>query len=497
MSEKPGQHPPSTYELDDLASCHGVQEGEYEYTALRRQGSIRLLHLLPSEDRRSRLVCQLREYPLLASSQAEKNQELHLYEVLSYTWGDWSNQRSITVDSRRLSVTDNLYEALLALREQHLPRAVWVDAICINQRDDLKKQEQIQPSSPFETARFNTAGIASLDKSELGELIDMYHTRQTTLVHDKVFALLGMSTTDPPHKTFLDYWVGWDVVLKQVKKSLFGALVSVDTWSHSQNSMMSTGGGSYPSSGRFHKPNDSASSAGWTLPLSARSVRMGDIVCIMKGASKSTIVRLCSSLFSIIVSRVSCCGPENIRNFPYRFSLIWDWGCREERQPQRGPSHQSTAVILEAVGDYNDAALVLLDCVRNCKSLGSKAQRLETTNQLVLLYSKANQMEKGFNCLRKELQGRHQYNRDDLQILAPAAASQDGEAMRLLIRHAGGIDLTEAVLLAAVHSNMHGRKVLEILFNQPRYPSSPVSGKAITEAVLIAAAQNIPEGALK
>lgn len=66
MSEKPGQHPPSTHELDDLASCHGVQEGEYEYTALRTQGNIRLLHLLPSEDRRSHLVCQLREYPLLA-----------------------------------------------------------------------------------------------------------------------------------------------------------------------------------------------------------------------------------------------------------------------------------------------------------------------------------------------------------------------------------------------------------------------------------------------
>ncbi|KAK4642343.1 hypothetical protein QC761_507900 [Podospora bellae-mahoneyi] len=79
-----------------------------------------------------------------------------------------------------------------------------------------------------------TAGIASHGKSELGDLIDMYHTRQATLVHDKVFALLGMSTTDPLHKTFLDYWAGWDVVFKQVEKSLFGALVSVDTWSHSQ-----------------------------------------------------------------------------------------------------------------------------------------------------------------------------------------------------------------------------------------------------------------------
>lgn len=341
----------------------------------------------------------------------------------------------------------------------------------------------------------------------------MYHTRQATLVHDKVFALLGMSTTDPPHKTFLDYSVGWDVVFKQVVKSLFGALVSVDTWSHSQVAEIQGNGQVLgkvigvdfdDANGRqklsiewkVHKPNDSASPTGWTLLRSAKSVRRGDIVCIMKGAWKPTIVRLCSSLFSIIGSRVSCCGPENIRNFPYRFSLIWDWGCREERQPQRGPSHQSTAVILEAVGDYNDAALVLLDCVRKCKSLGRKAQRLETINQLVLLYSNANQMEKGSNRLRKELQGRHQYDRDDLQILAPAAASQDGEAMRLLIRHAGGIDLTEAVLLAAVHNNMHGRKVLEILFNRPRYPSSPVSGKAITEAVLMAAAQNIPESAL-
>lgn len=48
------------------------------------------------------------------------------------------------MDSCRLSVTVNLYEALLALREQHLPRALWVDAICINQRDDLEKQEQMR-----------------------------------------------------------------------------------------------------------------------------------------------------------------------------------------------------------------------------------------------------------------------------------------------------------------------------------------------------------------
>ena len=43
----------------------------------------------------------------------------------------------------------------------------------------------------------STPGGFSLDICPLGELIDMYHTHKATKRHDKVYALLGMSSDDP------------------------------------------------------------------------------------------------------------------------------------------------------------------------------------------------------------------------------------------------------------------------------------------------------------
>ena len=40
------------------------------------------------------------------------------------------------------------------------------------------------------------SGIDSLGICPLGELINMYHTHKATKLHDKVYALLGMSSID-------------------------------------------------------------------------------------------------------------------------------------------------------------------------------------------------------------------------------------------------------------------------------------------------------------
>lgn len=93
---------------------------------------------------------------------------------------------------------------------------------------------------------------------------------------------------------------------------------------------MLMGGRSYLLSGSFYKFNDYVLFVGWMFLFFVKLVWRGDIVCIMKGVLKFIIVRFCLSFFFIIVSRVLCCGLENIRNFLYCFLLIWDWGCREE-----------------------------------------------------------------------------------------------------------------------------------------------------------------------
>jgi hypothetical protein len=54
----------------------------------------------------------------------------------------------------------------------------------------LIKQSIFRPDLPMSRADSSS----SLDICPLGELVDMYHTHEATKRHDKVYALLGMSS---------------------------------------------------------------------------------------------------------------------------------------------------------------------------------------------------------------------------------------------------------------------------------------------------------------
>ncbi|RGP78641.1 hypothetical protein FLONG3_3263 [Fusarium longipes] len=91
----------------------------YQYSPLP-SGHIRLLRLKPHRDKDAPIQCQLFDLELLNCEGP------HPYEALS------------------LSVGANLYSALLHLRHCHLDRIIWIDALCINQRDMLEKGQQVQ-----------------------------------------------------------------------------------------------------------------------------------------------------------------------------------------------------------------------------------------------------------------------------------------------------------------------------------------------------------------
>ncbi|RFU28429.1 hypothetical protein B7463_g7909, partial [Scytalidium lignicola] len=68
------------------------------------------------------------------------------YEALSYTWGDPNDLHSepIMLNNRPYQVTRNLHAALCALREgQEEPRMLWIDALCINQKDLAERNGQV------------------------------------------------------------------------------------------------------------------------------------------------------------------------------------------------------------------------------------------------------------------------------------------------------------------------------------------------------------------
>lgn len=98
---------------------------------------IRLLRLMPNNDKSAAIRCQLFNHSL------ESQQGTHLYEALSYVWGG-PKIVPICINGHHVLVTENLYAALWHLRDCSFERTIWIDAICINQDDDKEKEQQIQ-----------------------------------------------------------------------------------------------------------------------------------------------------------------------------------------------------------------------------------------------------------------------------------------------------------------------------------------------------------------
>jgi hypothetical protein len=94
---------------------------------------IRLLHIEAGIDE-SPISCRLVTTSLDASPP---------YEALSYTWFATEHEFTITCDDALLSVTRNLYDAVLYLRDPEHKRIMWIDAVCINQKHDQERTEQV------------------------------------------------------------------------------------------------------------------------------------------------------------------------------------------------------------------------------------------------------------------------------------------------------------------------------------------------------------------
>jgi hypothetical protein len=125
-------------ELNEATILLAVQEAcDYKYATLQHPDSIRLLVLMPGE-MDSPIQTYLAEFRL---------QENPPYEAVSYTWanedGDCSVSSQIRCDNARLWVTKNCELALRYLRETDSERILWVDAICINQKDVNERGHQV------------------------------------------------------------------------------------------------------------------------------------------------------------------------------------------------------------------------------------------------------------------------------------------------------------------------------------------------------------------
>jgi ankyrin repeat protein len=196
------------------------------------------------------------------------------------------------------------------------------------------------------------SGKSSLDICPLGELIDMYHTHEATELHDKVFALLGMSN-DNLNKASLspNYGVPWEELLQDLVKFLLYDKISIETLGDKQIALIKSKGCILGNVSLMRSDiawddsegvdiifNNTSNpmeykeerSTRWTLHNSANSIQDGDLVCLLQGASKPTIIRLHDDHFDIIM--ITATLPEemlklsqSMEPFSRDFLLIWDW----------------------------------------------------------------------------------------------------------------------------------------------------------------------------
>ncbi|KAK6591799.1 HET domain protein [Botrytis cinerea] len=488
----------------------------YGTSSLRDTNSIRLLCLMPSEDLTAPIECRLHIYPLEKSNKAT-----HIYQALSYVWGISETFQSVIIDEKPLLVTANLHAALLQLRDRTFERIIWVDAICINQKDEEEKSHQIglmakifgladrvivylgeaaddsdqalkiirgvedefmDPSSSKEnekrilellkrpwfqriwvlqevglarrilimcgSARINgytfCSGIGKLrflDENylnlqslvrptiylirgaifrpeytfdllsdiSLGELMDMYHSHKATISHDKVYALLSMSSDGLNSADLLpDYKLPWKTLLQRLVKFILHEKVNVETWDDREISIIKSYGfvlGHISSTKiddtQYHKQymdiifNDTPISlwykdeygTEWILQASAQLVRPDDLVCLLHGASKPAIIRACKDHFTIIMIAVTLRHRTKVENkylsqqpsasthgFSCDFLLVWNWETIPENLGYQARYKDSTEInslvpeyletdALKAVRSI-DMALAL-GCTRN------------------------------------------------------------------------------------------------------------------------------------
>ena len=118
-----------------LTERHFSLREDYDYLPLPADDWIRVLLLHPGP---GPLACTI-------SSKRIKDATLH-FEALSYVWG--SNTRTdkfeIICNNRLLLIGSNLWSALLRIRHATKARQLWVDAVCINQKDEDEKSQQVK-----------------------------------------------------------------------------------------------------------------------------------------------------------------------------------------------------------------------------------------------------------------------------------------------------------------------------------------------------------------
>lgn len=173
---------------DDQFSAIGPSEPLYRYTQLPGHSWIRLLVLHPgSGDLKCSLLPRTIEAAFLQ------------YEAVSYAWGPQHNPEKLDCDGRVLWIGSNLAAALHAIRNSHEDRVLWVDAVCIDQRDlDERSSQVAMMGTIFSGAKEVLIWVGEDDSEEAEEYFELIRTTNQVIAslvveHGNIWSIPDLS----------------------------------------------------------------------------------------------------------------------------------------------------------------------------------------------------------------------------------------------------------------------------------------------------------------
>jgi len=218
----------------------------------------------------------------------------------------------------------------------------------------------------------------SLNIRPLCELVDMYHSHKATFLLDKVYALLGMSNDDP-YAAGLEpnYEAAWRDVFRKLVQFCLSDQISINTWDRVEaadtwnragaadtwdrakvavieakgyilGEIFSAGEDATRRDRRYldiawknapsYVDTEEEQNYRFTFQASAKAVKEGDVVCLLQGASRPTIIRLCDD-FSTIINIAFPLADDlqkwsaSVTTFPTELLLVWDWNESQRKSP--------------------------------------------------------------------------------------------------------------------------------------------------------------------
>ncbi|KAI0150179.1 heterokaryon incompatibility protein-domain-containing protein [Xylariaceae sp. FL1272] len=171
----------------------------YFSSALCADTCIRMITLHPG-DLDDPISCELSVEPL---------NDLPPFEALSYSWGDPELRTPIIVSGQAFKVTVNLATALHYLRYPDRPRLLWVDAICIDQRNAQEINVQVRHMVDIYGRAAGVLAWLGPDSGFAGPAFEILRTISDRVSHGEIELLTALFSQ--PYWTRL--WIVQELVL--------------------------------------------------------------------------------------------------------------------------------------------------------------------------------------------------------------------------------------------------------------------------------------------